>query len=495
MARLVIASNRLILPSATDARAGGLGVAMREALRERGGIWFGWSGEIVEKPADTPRLSTRGRVTYAAIDLSPEEHRLYYLGHANGTLWPLFHFRLGLMEYRRDAARVYAEVNRRLAKVLASLIQPEDLVWVHDYHLIPLCQELRKLGVANRVGFFLHTPFPPAEVLIALPRNESLVESLCAYDLVGFQTEDGVRAFLGCVTELARGVDLGGGEISAFGRRSRVAAFPVGIDTEGFAALAQHASESPETRRLEESLAGRMLIFGVDRLDYSKGIPQRFEAIDALLSDWPEHLLKFSYLQITPYSRGEVAQYRALRRQIEQLAGQINGRYAEFDWTPIRYVNRSFSRQTLAGFHRRARIGFVTPLRDGMNLVAKEFVAAQDPEDPGVLVLSRFAGAAHELATALLVNPIDVDEMAAALRRGLAMARDERVERWRAMMEVLRRNTVATWSSGFLGALAATPPPGPSSSRRREPGPEPEGSSSPSRSGESGPADGLLIRF
>lgn len=489
MARLVIASNRLILPSASDARAGGLAVAMREALRERGGIWFGWSGETEEQPEDAPRITRRGRVTYAAVDLTPEEHRLYYLGHANGTLWPLFHFRLGLMEYRRDAARVYLEVNRRFAKMLAALIQPDDLVWIHDYHLIPLCQELRRLGVANRVGFFLHTPFPPAEVLIALPRNEALVEALCAYDLVGFQTEDGVRAFLGCVTELAHGIDLGNGEVTAFGRHARAAAFPVGIDTAGFAAQAEHASDSPETRRLNESLGGRMLIFGVDRLDYSKGIPQRFEAIDALLSDWPEHRAKFSYLQITPYSRGEVAQYRTLRRQIEQLAGEINGRYAEFDWTPIRYVNRSFSRQTLAGFHRRARIGLVTPLRDGMNLVAKEFVAAQNPADPGVLILSRFAGAAHELRAALLVNPIDADEMAAALRRGLDMEREERSERWRSMMEVLMRNTVSTWSSGFLAALAATPRPAGYSPSRSGPG------SGSAQSAEGGPADGLLIKF
>jgi trehalose 6-phosphate synthase len=489
LARLVIASNRLILPSAADARAGGLAVAMREALRERGGIWFGWSGETEEQPADTPRITTRGRVTYAAVDLTPEEHRLYYLGHANGTLWPLFHFRLGLMEYRRDAARVYLEVNRRFAKMLAALIQPDDLVWVHDYHLIPLCQELRRLGVANRLGFFLHTPFPPAEVLIALPRHEALVEALCAYDLVGFQTDDGVRAFVGCVTELAHGIDLGNGEVTAFGRHARAAAFPVGIDTAGFAAQAEHASDSPETRRLDESLGGRKLIFGVDRLDYSKGIPQRFEAIDALLSDWPEHRAKFSYLQITPYSRGEVAQYRALRRQIEQLAGEINGRYAEFDWTPIRYVNRSFSRQTLAGFHRRARIGLVTPLRDGMNLVAKEFVAAQNPADPGVLILSRFAGAAHELRAALLVNPIDADEMAAALRRGLDMGRDERSERWRSMMEVLTRNTVSTWSSGFLAALAATPRPPGYSPRPGGPG------SGSAQSAEGGPADGLLIKF
>ncbi len=452
MARLVIVSNRLSLPGPGQARAGGLAVAVREALRERGGIWFGWSGEIAT-PAETARITTRGKITYAATDLSATEHKQYYLDYANSTLWPLLHFRLGLMEYRRDAARAYLEVNRRFAKMLAPLIGPDDLIWIHDYHLIPLGQELRRLGLRNRLGFFLHTPFPPAEVLIALPRNEALIEAMCAYDLVGFQTEDCVRAFSSCITAIAGGSDLGSDGIAAFGRRLRAEAFPIGIDTEGFVELARRASGSPETLRLEESLSGRALILGVDRLDYSKGIPQRFDAIEALLTDSPEQRRQFSYLQITPYSRGDVAQYRALRRQIEEAAGRVNGKFAEFDWSPIRYVNRSFTRQTLAGFHHRARIGLVTPLRDGMNLVAKEFVAAQNPEDPGVLVLSRFAGAANQLKAALLVNPIDVDETAAALRRGLAMSREERIERWRSMMAVLRTNTVATWCADFLAAL------------------------------------------
>ena len=456
MARLVIVSNRLTLPGDGQTRAGGLAVAMRDALREHGGLWFGWSGETAETPGDTPQITTRGKITYAATDLSAAEYRLYYLGYANATLWPLFHFRLGLMEYRRDAARAYLDVSRRFAKLLAPLIEPDDLVWVHDYHLIPLGQELRKLGIANRIGFFLHTPFPPPEVLIALPRCEALLEAMCAYDLVGFQTADCVRAFSSGIKEMGRGIEIGG-EFMAFGRRSRAAAFPISIDADGFADLAQRASTSNDAHRLDESLSGRALILGVDRLDYSKGIPHRFEAIDALLTDWPEHRRRFSYLQITPYSRAEVAQYRTLRRQIEEAAGRINGKFAEFDWTPIRYVNHSFSRQTLAGFHRHARIGLVTPLRDGMNLVAKEFVASQDPEDPGVLVLSRFAGAAKELTDALLVNPIDVDEMAAALRRGLAMSRDERVARWQAMMHVLQRNTITTWCVAFLDALARRP--------------------------------------
>ena len=457
MARLVIVSNRLSLPGDGQARAGGLAVAMHEALRTHGGIWFGWSGEVAEAPAAAPQMTTRGRITYAATDLSAEEHKLYYLDYANSTLWPLFHFRLGLMEYRREASRAYYEVNRRFAKMLKALIAPDDVIWVHDYHLIPLGQELRRLGVMNRIGFFLHTPFPPVEVVIALPRNEALIEAMCAYDLLGFQTEECLRSFMGCITEIAKGQDLGGGDFAAFGRRSRAGAFPIGIDTESFTELARRAVASPETRRLEESLSGRPLILCVDRLDYSKGIPHRFEAIDALLNDWAEHRRQFTYLQITPYSRAEVAQYRTLRRQIEQAAGRVNGRFAEFDWAPIRYVNRSFNRPTLAGFLRLARIGLVTPLRDGMNLVAKEFVAAQDPADPGVLVLSRFAGAANELQAALLVNPIDVDDMASALRRGLVMPREERVARWRAMMDIVERNTITTWCKEFLDALARTP--------------------------------------
>ncbi len=491
MARLVIVSNRLAMPGDGQARAGGLAIAMREALRERGGVWFGWNGEVSATPAVAPQMATRGKISYATVDLSPAEHKLYYVGYANGTLWPLLHFRLGLMEYSRDAARTYHDVNRRFAAMLAPLVGPDDLVWIHDYHLFPLGQELRKIGLHNRIGFFLHTPFPPAEVLIALPRNEALIQAMCDYDLVGFQTEDCVRAFLGCVTKIAGGTELGGGAFTAFGRRSRAAAFPIGIDTEGFAELARRASASHEMQRLEESLAGRPLILGVDRLDYSKGIPHRFDAIDAMLTDWPEHRRKFTYLQITPYSRAEVAQYRVLRRQIEEAAGRVNGKLAEFDWSPIRYVNRSFSRQVLAGFLRRASIGLVTPLRDGMNLVAKEFVAAQDPDDPGVLVLSRFAGAACELQTALLVNPVDVDEMASALHRGLAMSYEERTDRWRAMMAVLRRNTVSTWCAAFLAALnrarADVLPFSPGGSGRNSP-------QTSLRPASSGPADEFLMK-
>ncbi len=458
--RLVIVSNRVSEPGARSTRAGGLAVGVREALRQYGGVWFGWSGEIAEHPSEAPSVVTARNVIYATVSLTKAQHDSYYTGYSNGTLWPLFHFRLGLVEYESRAFKGYLEVNAYLARLLLPLLRPNDLIWVHDYHLIPLGTELRKLGVRNAIGFFLHTPFPPIEILMALPHHEVLLKALCSYDLIGFQTEESVRAFMSCVESLADAKPAADGSLVAFGRRSLAAAFPIGIDTEGFERLSQRAATSSDALRLRESLGDRKLIIGVDRLDYTKGILNRFEAIDPLLTAYPEHRRQFNYLQITPHSRAEVAQYRLLRRELESAAGRINGKFAEFDWSPIRYLNKSFSRQALAAFYRLARVGLVTPFRDGMNLVAKEFVAAQDPENPGVLVVSRFAGAAQELKAALLINPLDVEEIASALHRGLEMSLEERRARWSDMIAVLRKNTVATWREAFLSALRNSQPAG-----------------------------------
>jgi trehalose 6-phosphate synthase len=407
MARTVIVSNRVNLPGERASRAGGLAVALRGAVRRHGGIWFGWSGDIAED-TDHPHVVASGKVAYVTVDLNCADYEAYYLGYANATLWPLLHYRPGLMEYRRCAFDGYRRVNARLARLLRPLLRPDDLIWVHDYHFIPFAASLREHGVTNRIGFFLHTPFPSADVLSILPHHEILLRALCAYDLVGFQTRESLDAFLGCIRSLAGGRQFGGGAFSAFGMESRAAVFPIGVDADSFAADAVHAARSNEASRLRDSLAGRSLIIGIDRLDYSEGILQRLEAIETLLVEHPEHRRAFSYLQITPQSRAEVAQYGALSRELEAAAGRVNGKFAEFDWSPVRYVAKSFSQQVLTAFYRIARVALVTPFRDGMNLVAKEFVAAQDPQDPGVLVLSRFAGAAQELTAALLVNPIDI---------------------------------------------------------------------------------------
>jgi trehalose 6-phosphate synthase len=456
LARLVIVSNRLALPREKGTRAGGLAVALREALARRGGLWFGWSGETTPTTNEETSIVKSGKMTYATIDLSEADYQDFYVSFANGMVWPLFHYRIGLSNFRRAAFEGYVRVNAIFAKHLAPLLEPDDLIWVNDYHFIPLAAELRKLGVRNRIGFFLHIPFPTPELLVALPVHKQLVADLCCYDLVGLQTEDDVRALHRYVLEEAGGRVERDQTVEAFGQRTRVAAFPIGIDTERFVKLAEKAVESDETLRLRDSLAGRALVIGADRLDYSKGLTNRMEAFQELLTAWPEHKSRVTFMQIAPVSRGELAQYRQLRRELEGLAGRLNGKFSEFDWTPVRYLNKSFSRNVLAGFFRVSRVGLVTPIRDGMNLVAKEFIAAQDPADPGVLILSRFAGAAHELKDALIVNPYDVDEVAAALHTALSMPLEKRIARWTSMMNVVSKNTITVWRENFLAALERT---------------------------------------
>jgi trehalose 6-phosphate synthase len=327
---------------------------------------------------------------------------------------------------------------------------------VHDYHLIPLGQELRRLNQQQPIGFFLHTPFPSAELFRVLPNHREIAKMLCAYDLVGFQTPADLHGFRDYLLRWAGAEDLGRGMLNAFGRIVRAEAFPIGIDAEAVAANAEAAAGSRHMRRLRQSLGERALMIGVDRLDYSKGLPARFRAYAHLLETYPETHRRIVFMQIAPSSRSEVPEYREIRKALEAEAGHINSRYGEFDWTPLRYINRGFSHPVLAGFFRASRIGLVTPFRDGMNLVAKEYVAAQDPDDPGVLVLSSFAGAARQLDAAVLVNPHDVEGMAEAILQGLNMPLDERKERWEAMMRVIERSDVDYWRESFLRALSAS---------------------------------------
>lgn len=454
MSRLVVVSNRVAQPKET--RAGGLASAMHAALAEHGGLWFGWSGRLVAEHERDMHRQHAEQVEYALVDLTRAEYDRYYLGFANRALWPLLHFRSALIEFKRADLAGYLDVNRLFAERLAGLLGSDDLVWVHDYHLIPLGAELRRLGVASRIGFFLHVPVPPPALLAELPHHQALFGTLSAYDLVGVQTRPDRDALLDYFRdELGASVQEDGRVTMPDGRHLRIQAFPIGIDTALIAAQARKAAGSAATQRLVRSLEGRELAIGVDRLDYSKGLPQRFEAYAHFFSHHAEWRSRISFLQIAPPSREDVPEYRELRSRLERIAGATNGRHAEPDWVPIRYVNRSYNQATLAGFYRVADIGVVTPLRDGMNLVAKEFVAAQPAEDPGVLVLSKFAGAAAELEGALIVNPQDVEDIVEAFGIALAMPLEERRARWQAMFDHLSRHDIAAWRSAFVRALEA----------------------------------------
>jgi trehalose 6-phosphate synthase len=453
LSRLVVVSNRVAPIQEGKQSSGGLAVAVLDALSEIGGVWFGWSGETYASGSSKVKTETKGNITYATMPLAKRDYDAFYKGYANATLWPLFHYRMELVDYHRRYVVGYRRVNEEFAGRLAPMLEADDLVWVHDYHLIPLGRDLRMMGHRNRIGFFLHIPFPPPDLLTTCSDHAFLVQSMCAYDLIGFQTENDVENFLSYIRKVAGGTVGRGGRFEAYGEKSRACAFPIGIYPDRLAAQAAASADARQTKRLLRSLTGKDLIVGVDRLDYSKGLDRRFDAYETLLETAPSLRGHVTYMQIAPPSRSDVQSYREIREVLEGKAGHINGRFAEFDWVPLRYLNKSFQREQLTGFFRTARIGFVTPLRDGMNLVAKEYVACQDPEDPGVLVLSQFAGAAAELDGAVTVNPYDTEYVAEGLQRALAMSIEERRSRWASMMSVLRANDLGAWRRNFLRAL------------------------------------------
>jgi trehalose 6-phosphate synthase len=455
MNRLIVVSNRVNPPTGKgDESVGGLAMALAAALHEYSGLWFGWSGATT--PEFTGQLSMQeiDGVTVATLDLEEIDLEQYYNGYANKTLWPLFHYRPDLAAYDRAYVEGYERVNRRFAEKLRPLIEPGDLVWVHDYHLIPLARELRKLGVKNRIGFFLHVPWPAHQLVTTLPGHRQLVQAMFDYDLVGFQTAEYRQAFEEYVANEAGGEQLAPGQWKAFGRTARIGAYPIGIDAKDFAQLVRTQRAVRMRDIMMASTVFRHLIVGVDRLDYSKGLEERFLGFERLLAQHPDLKREVLMLQIAPVSREGVEAYQEIRARLDALSGRINGEYSDIDWTPFRYVNKNYRRDELAGIYRAARVGLVTPLRDGMNLVSKEFVAAQDPHDPGVLILSRFAGAARQLTEALLVNPNSPEEIAEALHQALAMDKPERIRRWRALFDNVEREDVTAWRDAYVADLA-----------------------------------------
>jgi trehalose 6-phosphate synthase len=441
----------------SGARAGGLEVAIRPALKRRGGVWFGWSGRITEDDPGPPKAVQHDNVSYVTVGLRRDDYEEFYNGFANRVLWPILHYRLDLAEFTRRDLGGYFRVNQFFARNLEKLLKPDDVLWVHDYHLIPLAKSLRERGHKNKIGFFIHIPCPPPEVLTALPNHEQLIPALGAYDLIGFQTEVDATNFSRYLTNECGLRRLDDECFAIDGRVVRVGVFPVGVETEAFARLARRAIESAFVREVLDSLSGRAMLIGVDRLDYSKGIPERMNAFERFLANFPDWRGKVTYLQITPRSRTDIQEYADIARVVGEAVGRINGAYGEASWTPVRYINKAHSRTALAGLYRAARVGLVTPLRDGMNLVAKEYIAAQNPDDPGVLVLSRFAGAARECTAALLVNPYDPEGVGQAINRALSMPLEERRQRQAANFKVLAENDLTHWAERFLSTLERPP--------------------------------------
>jgi len=434
---------------------GGLVSALEPILGARNGLWLGWGGRVVPDAEEPSHGVDEGSPPLAWFDYKQSWLRDYYNGFCNATLWPLFHSFPSRVFIDEATWRSYVDVHEVFAEAALRHASPSDTIWVHDYHLLLLGRALRARGHRGRIGFFLHIPFPSLDVLEMLPWARDIVDGMLDFDLVGFHTPGYVGNFLSCAGSLL-GSRCGPALVEHRGHFTRVGSFPIGIFPESF-------QETPDPSLVQEiedltrSLGSAKLVLGVDRLDYTKGIPERLVAFGRLLELFPEWRGKVSLIQISVPSRADVPEYREQRAEVEGIVGRLNGQFGEAHWVPIRYLYRGYSRPHLSQLYRAARVGYVTPLRDGMNLVAKEYVAAQDPKDPGVLLLSQFAGAAVEMKDAILTNPYWADGMARDLDRALRMPLDERKTRHARSLAIVERTTAQSWAVSFLDALAECP--------------------------------------
>ena len=451
---LVVVSNRVSRDNINEPITGGLAAALLPVVEKSGAIWVGSSGRVREGAQKEPfaEVEALGTGALAMLDLPAAHYGGYYEGFANSALWPALHSRADLIRASQEDYLSYREVNVFMARALLRFKKPDTVFWVQDYHFLALGAELRELGVTEPIGFFLHTPWPARDVIEGVPHHRELVEAMLAYDLIGFQTKDDCENFRAYLSS-SPGFKINADVVRSRYGKTRIAVFPIGIDAEKFARQSARATSHPDVSRLRRSLNGEKLAIGVDRLDYSKGLINRINAFDRMWTMQPSLARTVSLLQIATPSRGGIEAYSQLQSELARLVSDVNGRHGEVDWTPIRYLNKGFGQTVLAGLYRTAQVGVVTPLHDGMNLVAKEYVAAQNPADPGVLVLSKFAGAANELDTALLVNPHDIDGMARTIAVALSMPLLERRMRWEAMMERLQRRSIQQWFSEFVDAL------------------------------------------
>ncbi|MDD3643434.1 MAG: trehalose-6-phosphate synthase [Candidatus Krumholzibacteria bacterium] len=466
--RLVIASNRLpfVLERLGDSwrstpGSGGLVTALAPVLRDRGGLWVGWPGIVGDVDLSPPMayLSRNAGFTMQPVSMSQEELEMYYRGLSNEVLWPLFHDLQSYCNFEPAYWKAYLSINRRFASVIRDSTLPGDFVWVHDYHLICVASELRAMGVSSSLGFFLHIPFPPLDIFVKLPWRTEILRALLDFDLIGFQTARDRRNFMHCLRTFVRDLTVEGkGQVvtvSVPGRTVRVGYFPISIDYDEFSLGARSEEVSETAWYIHEKIPEGKIVLGVDRLDYTKGIRYRLRAFDHLLREHPDLRGRITLVQIVVPSRRDIPMYRDLKIEIERLVGEINGRFTVSGWVPIHYLHRSLDRRELLAYYRTAEIALITPLKDGMNLVAKEYCAA-NTELTGALILSEFAGAAPQLQRgALLVNPYDIEEVAGALFRAWSMDAEERRERMNRMQQTIQRYDIYWWVDSFLRAAIA----------------------------------------
>lgn len=466
---LIVVSNRLPFAIAkgeedrwkVEAGSGGLVTALRPVLRNRGGCWIGWTGATTEELADAAALFGGKNYGYelVPIALTAEEKEGFYYGFSNEIVWPLFHDLVWLCRFDPEYWRCYERVNRKFAEETQNHAGPEDFIWVHDYHLMNVARELRGMSIGSKIGFFLHIPFPPPDVFLKLPWRGHLLRALLDYDLVGFQTPRDRRNFFECVRLLIPEAEISGKGavvlVRTAAREVRVGTFPISIDFADFARRGVDPAVVTKSRSLRADEAQRTIVLGVDRLDYTKGIPDKLEAFRALLRRYPEHAGKVTLFQIVVPSREDIPRYRDYRVAVERLVGQINGQFTRSGWVPIHYIYRALEGPRLAAYYLASDVALVTPLKDGMNLVSKEYCATRVSED-GVLILSEFAGAAAQLqGGALLVNPYDVEGVASALDRALRMDPREQKTRMRRLRRSIRDHDIFRWVDSFLDAAIA----------------------------------------
>jgi len=448
--RLIAVSNRTAIDP--NARAGGLAVALWDGLKKSKGLWVGWSGKIKDFPSQKATCVSDDGVDFALCDMSKSQYEGFYLNYANSILWPVFHNRLDLANFDLNDFRTYRETNQQFAHAVAELAELKDFIWVHDYHFFLFAHELRKLAWQGQIGFFLHIPFPAPDVFRALPDAKQIGLALCDFDLIGLQTTTDVTNLKQYLRD-DFGAQSTGAETMKIGDRTvTIRHCPIGIDAKEFAETANGPDAAAAKTKLSKFLGGRKLIIGVDRMDYSKGLPQRFDAVSKLFDHYPDTHGVTSYMQIAPPSRSIVDEYVQLRETLDGLCGRINGEYGDLDWIPIRYLARSYSRSEIAGLYQLSDVCLVTPLQDGMNLVAKEFIAAQNPEDPGVLILSKFAGAAEQMKDALIVNPYNTEKVAKTIYQALNMSLEERQTRWKALHKSVEVEDINWWRDRFFAA-------------------------------------------